>query len=53
MKFKQNTFWAIIHDSIAHPFMAITWYSKLSIRFHNYTSHKAWKRGDVKTDWNR
>jgi len=37
-------FWAILHDLIAHPLMAVSFYSKISIRFHNYTSSKAWPR---------
>lgn len=36
--------WAIVHDLVAHPLMAVTRYSNLSMRFHNYTSHKAWPR---------
>lgn len=36
--------WAIVHDLVAHPLMAATNYSKLSVRFHDYTSHKAWPR---------
>lgn len=36
--------WAILHDLVAHPVMALTGYSNLSMRFHNYTSHKAWPR---------
>lgn len=52
-KFRQNLIWALIHDSIAHPLMAITNYSKLSIKFHNFTSHRAWQRGNVKTNWTR
>jgi hypothetical protein len=42
--FKEDLLWAMIHDLIAHPVMAITFYCKLSIKFHNYTSCKAWKR---------
>jgi hypothetical protein len=45
VNYKENLKWAIIHDIIAHPLMAITLYKcKIFIRFHNYTSHKAWKR---------
>jgi len=53
VKFRQSLPWAMIHDLIAHPIMALTCYSQVSIRFHNYTSHRAWKRGDVKTNWVR
>lgn len=42
--FKQHLGWAIIHDVIAHPLMGITLYCKWSRDFHNFTSHKAWKR---------
>lgn len=52
-KFKQSLFWAMVHDFVAHPFMALTVYSRPSIMLHNYTSHKAWKRGDVQTTWDR
>ena len=44
IKFKQDTKWAIVHDFIAHPLMALTFYSRWSIIFHNWTSHKAWER---------
>lgn len=36
--------WAFLHDAVSHPFMALTGYSRWSIRFHNYTSNKAWPR---------
>ncbi|SEB24757.1 hypothetical protein [Paraburkholderia sartisoli] len=41
---KELLFWAVVHDAIAHPLMALTAYSRLSIRFHDYTSHYAWPR---------
>jgi hypothetical protein len=44
INFKQNLLWAIIHDTLAHVLMGLTIYSSWSIKFHNYTSHKAWKR---------
>ena len=37
-------FWAAVHDLIAHPLMVLTCYSKLSLRFHDFTSHHAWPR---------
>lgn len=45
VKYEEHLFWAIVHDVIAHPLMAITLYKvpKL-ISFHNYTSQKAWRR---------
>lgn len=53
LKFRQSLPWALIHDLVAHSVMAVTGYSRFSIWFHNYTSHKAWRRGDAKTDWKR
>lgn len=36
--------WAILHDLVAHPLMALTGYSTLARRFHDFTSRKAWPR---------
>ena len=41
---KERLFWAVLHDAVAHPAMALSGYSNWSMRFHNYTSHKAWPR---------
>lgn len=41
---KDSFFWAFVHDVIAHPFSALTLYSSPSVRFHNWTSEKAWPR---------
>jgi hypothetical protein len=41
---KELVFWAFVHDAIAHPLMALTGWSKFSLRFHDYTSHYAWPR---------
>ena len=41
---KERWIWAVIHDLIAHPFMALTFYSNLSLRFHDWTSYRAWPR---------
>lgn len=47
--FTQNLFWAIVHDVVAHPLMAITLYKvEVFLRFHDYTSHKAWIRSPQK-----
>lgn len=46
VKFVQNNFWALIHDVVAHPLMALTLYCKPSIAFHDWTSAKAWHRID-------
>jgi hypothetical protein len=34
--------WAVAHDLIAHPLMALSGYSAWSLRFHNWTSRRAW-----------
>ena len=36
--------WALLHDFVAHPLMAVTFYSDWSVRFHDWTSFKAWPR---------
>ena len=36
--------WAFIHDALAHPLLALTNYSQIAQRFHNWTSQKAWPR---------
>ena len=40
----QRLLWALVHDGLAHPLMALTGWSKWSLRFHDWTSHKAWPR---------
>lgn len=40
----QRFFWAFVHDLFAHPFMALTGWSKWSLAFHDWTSHRAWPR---------
>lgn len=40
----QRLLWALAHDGLAHPLMALSGYSKWALRFHDYTSHKAWPR---------
>lgn len=45
VNFKQDIIWALIHDIFAHPLMAITFYKiEFFIKFHDYTSSRAWKR---------
>lgn len=44
---QQRLGWALVHDAIAHPLMALTGYCGLAMRFHDYTSHKAWPRTNV------
>lgn len=41
---KQRLGWALVHDGIAHPLMALTLFAKWALRFHDYTSHRAWPR---------
>lgn len=36
--------WAFIHDLIAHPLCALTLYSAWAVKFHDWTSLKAWDR---------
>ena len=36
--------WAMVHDCIAHPLMALAGWSPLALRFHDWTSLKAWPR---------
>lgn len=36
--------WALLHDFVAHPLMALTFWSKPSLRFHDWTSRRAWPR---------
>jgi len=41
---EERLIWALIHDGICHPLMALTGYAKWAISFHNFTSHRAWPR---------
>lgn len=41
----ERLLWALLHDGIAHPLMAITLFSAWSIWFHDWTSQRAWPRG--------
>jgi hypothetical protein len=43
---QQRLFWALVHDGLAHPLMALTGYCKPAMRFHDWTSHKAWPRAE-------
>lgn len=36
--------WAVLHDLVAHPLMALTNWSGSSLRFHDWTSFHAWPR---------
>lgn len=41
---EERLLWALIHDGIAHPLMAITLFSGWSVAFHDWTSQLAWPR---------
>ncbi|PZP92639.1 MAG: hypothetical protein DI587_31270 [Variovorax paradoxus] len=36
--------WALLHDLVAHPLMALTMWSRPALRFHDWTSRRAWPR---------
>lgn len=36
--------WAFLHDVVAHPLMGLFGYAAWTLRFHDYTSRKAWPR---------
>lgn len=36
--------WALIHDAVAHPLLALSGWSDWARRFHAWTSEKAWPR---------
>lgn len=42
--FEESLPWALLHDLVAHPFLALTGYSRSAVRFHDWTSCKAWRR---------
>lgn len=49
INYEQSLGWALVHDIIAHPLMALTLYKiNFCIQFHDYTSARAWKRNDSK-----
>lgn len=41
---EERLFWALVHDGIAHPLMAVTLFSAWSVWFHDWTSRRAWPR---------
>lgn len=41
---QERLLWALLHDGIAHPLMAITLFSRWSLWFHDLTSQLAWPR---------
>lgn len=40
--YRENFWWAVVHDLIAHPLLVLTLYSAWARRFHGWTSNKAW-----------
>lgn len=49
----ERKFWAFVHDAIAHPLVAITRYANFAIRFHDYTSQRAWPEAINRVDRNK
>jgi hypothetical protein len=41
---REVLWWALLHDLVAHPLMAVTFYWRPAIRFHDWTSQRAWPR---------
>jgi hypothetical protein len=41
---EEKLLWALVHDGIAHPLMALTLFSDWAVAFHDWTSKKAWPR---------
>ena len=41
---EERLFWAVLHDLVAHPLMAISFYSRWAVRLHDWTSARAWPR---------
>ena len=39
--------WAVVHDAIAGCAMALSGYSAWAVRFHDWTSMRAWPRAEV------
>jgi uncharacterized membrane protein len=40
----ENKVWAMFHDMVAHPLMGVTLYAGWTVRFHNFTSQRAWSQ---------
>lgn len=47
-----NVFWMLVHDGICHPLLVLTLYSEWAIRFHDWTSWKAWPDPSIGTTRN-
>lgn len=35
--------WALLHDAVAHPVMALSGYAGWAVRFHQWTGRRAWR----------
>lgn len=44
---EQRLLWALVHDAIAHPLMALSGYARWALAFHDWTSRHAWPRPPV------
>lgn len=44
---EEKLLWALVHDGIAHPLMALSLFSSWAVAFHDWTSQKAWPRKAV------
>lgn len=40
---RESIWWAVLHDAVAHPVMALSGYAMWAIRFHQWTGRRAWK----------
>jgi hypothetical protein len=45
---EERVWWAFVHDLIAHPLMALFGWNGWTLRFHDWTSRRAWPRSVVK-----
>lgn len=43
-KYEQRLGWALFHDAIMHPLLALSLYSEWAVRLHDWSSRKAWLR---------
>ncbi len=46
----ERLLWALVHDLIAHPLMALTLWCRWSVAFHDWTSKKAWPRTEAREE---
>lgn len=38
----ESALWCLVHDGAAHPLLVLTGYCRWAVRFHDWTSWKAW-----------